>query len=179
VQLAWAFWLCTNFAFSNKIGAGYKYSNDMSCSVPDTLKKRKTLFTEALVARIEHCYIENEDAVKVAMSRDTFKTFHYWDPPYPNADQGHYANLPGGSKYTFEDYEKLLDFASRCKGKFLLSSFNSEMLTTFIHKFGWHKKEITYLIGGAIKSNPRLHRKDKTEVLVSNYDTPCGTLKLF
>ena len=46
VRLAWAFWLCTNFAYSNKIGGGYKYSNSMSVSVPDTLKKRKEQFTE-------------------------------------------------------------------------------------------------------------------------------------
>lgn len=174
VNLAWAFWVCTNFAFSNKIGGGYKYSNDMSVAVPDTLKKRKENFTELLVERIEHAYIENDDAVKILRSRNVKKAFHYVDPPYPNADQGHYAG------YTFEDYENLLSFlAHECKGKFLLSSYNSDMLTDYIQVHGWHKKEITHRVGGSREVNPKLNRKDRTEVLVSNYSTPCGTLKLF
>lgn len=58
VNLAWAFWVCTNFAYSNKIGGGYKFSNDMSVSTPDTLAKRKANFTMHLVERIQHAYIE-------------------------------------------------------------------------------------------------------------------------
>lgn len=134
-ELAWAFWLCTNFAYSNKIGGGYKYSNHMSVAVPDTLAKRKEDFTQQLVARIEHAYIENDDAVKVAQSRNVEKAFHYFDPPYPNADQGHYSGraLPGGGPYGFDEYEKLLTWcAEKCKGKFLLSSYNSEMLLIIV-----------------------------------------------
>lgn len=174
VNLAWAFWLCTNFAFSNKIGGGYKYSNDMSTSVPATLQKRKADFTEKLVARIENAYIENEDAIKILKSRNVEQAFHYLDPPYPNADQGHYQG------YTFADYEQLLLWcANECKGKFLLSSYNSDMLDSFIAANGWNKKEILLRVGGSREVNPRLNRKDRTEVLVSNYATACGTIELF
>lgn len=165
VNLAWAFWVCTNFAFSNKIGGGYKYSNDMSVSVPDTLAKRKAIFTDLLVERIQHAYIENDDALKIMRSRNVKKAFHYVDPPYPNADQGHYSG------YTFDDYKLLLDFlGTECKGKFLLSSYNSEMLNQYIKIHGWHKKEITMRIGGSRETKATLNRKlDRTEVLVSNY----------
>lgn len=181
VKLAWAFWVCTNFAFSNKIGGGYKYSNDMSVSVPDTLIKRKQQFTEALVTRIEHAYIENDDAIKIAKSRNTKKTFTYLDPPYPGTDQGHYSgkSLPGGNKFTFVEYEKLLTWcAEECAGNFLLSGYNTEMLSSFIKANGWFKKEITHKV---TPNHPTRFttKKTKTEVLVSNYDTPCGTLKLF
>lgn len=169
VQLAWAFWVCTNFAYSNKVGGGYKYSNDMSVAVPATLRKRKQDFTERLVARIENAYIENDDAIKVLNSRNVAKAFHYLDPPYPNADQGHYAG------YTFDEYRNLLDFLTyEVKGKFLLSSYNSEMLTAYTISQGWYKKEITHQIKAPRKSGDK-----KVEVLVSNYSTPCGTLKLF
>ncbi|MGL6121678.1 MAG: DNA adenine methylase [Shewanella sp.] len=173
VKLAWAFWLCTNFAFSNKIGGGYKYSNHMSTSVPDTLKKRKENFTDQLVQRIEHCYIENDDAVKVSLSRNTFKTYHYFDPPYPMADQGHY---PG---YGWDQFEKLLEFCADCKGKFTLSNYNSDMLDSFVRDCGWQKKEITHQITGKKGLNPAINRRERTEVLVWNYPNTCGTLKLF
>lgn len=159
IRLAWAFWVCTNFAYSNKIGGGYKYSNHMSVSVPDTLKKRKSEFTEHLVERIEHAYIENEDALKVLNSRNVSSAFHYFDPPYPNADQGHYAG------YGWDEYEALLSFcATKMKGRFMLSSYNSEMLDEYIHKYGWLKKQITHRIKA-----PRKSGEIKTEVLVMNY----------
>ncbi len=169
VRLAWAFWVGTNFAYSNKIGGGYKYSNHMSVSVPATLKKRKTDFTELLVARIENAYIENDDAIKILESRNVPSAFHYLDPPYCGSDMGHYSG------YTWYDYECLLAWcADNCKGKFLLSNYNSELLTEFIKVHGWYKKEITHRIKA-----PRKSGSAKVEVLVSNYATPCGTLNLF
>jgi len=182
VKLAWAFWMCTNFAYMNKIGGGYKYSNDMSACVPDTLAVRKKNFTDALVQRIEHAYIENDDAIKIANSRNRSKTFNYFDPPYPGEDQGHYQGtaLPGGSKYGWDEYEKLLKWcAVECKGKFLLSSYNSEMLDGYTKIYGWHKKEITHKITGLKTHNPAKNRNNKTEVLIYNYANTCGTLKLF
>lgn len=174
VRLAWAFWLCTNFAYSNKIGGGYKYSNDMSVAVPDTLAKRKAAFTDALASRIEHAYIENDDALKILQSRNVVKAFHELDPPYPGVDQGHYSG------YTWDDFQSLLNWcAFECKGKFMLHNYNSEMLERFVIENDWYKKEITHMITGSKAHNPRINRRDRTEVIVTNYSTPCGTLKLF
>lgn len=179
INLAWAFWVCTNFAYSNKVGGGYKYSNDKSTCVPDTLSNRKALFTNRLVQRIEHAYIENDDALKVLKSRNVKKAFHYLDPPYPGADNGHYTG------YTWEAYEALLKFlGDECKGKFLLSNYNSELLDQYILRYGWHKKEITMKISGSKSLNSRRGRMDngilaRTEVLVSNYKSACGTIELF
>lgn len=173
VKLAWAFWLCTNFAYHNKIGGGYKYSNHMSTSVPETLLKRKENFTELLVERIQHCYIENDDAIKISTSRDVKEMFHYFDPPYPMADQGHYKG------YGWDQFEALLQFCSQCKGRFLLSNYNSDMLDIFIRENGWNKKEITHKISGSKVHNPNINRHERTEVLVWNYDNTCGTLRLF
>lgn len=169
LQLAWAFWVGTNFAYSNKIGGGYKYSNHMSVSVPATLQKRKEDFTDHLVSRIENAYIENEDAIKILGSRNVEKAFHYLDPPYCGTDMGHYAG------YTWDDYEKLLSWlATECKGKFLLSNYNSELLNQFVTVHGWYKKEIIHCLKAARKSGPK-----KIEVLISNYETPHETLNLF
>lgn len=160
LNLAWAFWICSNFSYSNKIGGGIKYSNDQDTVVPMALRNKKKRFTEKLTKRIESAYIENEDALKILKSRNVKETFHYLDPPYPNADQGHYSG------YTFDDLKLLLDFLqNECKGKFLLSNYNSDMLDAYIKRNGWYKKEITHKLKA-----PRKSGKVKTEVLVWNYN---------
>jgi DNA adenine methylase len=169
VKLAWAFWMAANFSFSRKLGSGLAYSNYTATSEPDVMINKKSDFTELLVQRIEHAYIENDDALKIIRKANIPTAFHYLDPPYPNADQGHYYG------YTWNEYQNLLNvLAHELKGAFLLSSYNSELLEEYIKVHGWHKKEITHRIKAPRKSGPA-----KVEVLVSNYSTPCGTLKLF
>ena len=176
VQRAWAFWMRANFSFSKKLDGGIQYSNHM-CSVhPEVMRNKKIEFNELLARRIEGAYIENNDALTVLQSRNVKSAFHYLDPPYFHgtktepADQGHYKK-----HFAKDNYEQLLNFlANDCKGKFLLSNYNSDMLTDYIKKHGWYKKEITHRIAA-----PRKSGKAKVEILVSNYSTPCGTLKLF
>lgn len=169
VSLAWAFWQQTNFSYMNKIGGGYKFNNDISVSVPKTLQNRKRLFTKELAARLENAHIECEDALKVLRSRNVPGAFHRLDPPYPGCDMGHYKG------YTWADYKQLLKWCGyECKGKFLLSNYNSRMLDVAIRKFGWHKKEITHQL-----KSPRNGKTTKTEVLVYNYPNVCNTLTLF
>jgi DNA adenine methylase len=121
-----------------------------------------------LVSRIEHVQIENRDAIQVLQSRNARGFFHYIDPPYPNADQGHYKG------YTFEDLDKLLAWCEKCKGKFLLSNYNSKMLTEYIKRNGWNKEEFTF-------NNKGMRKNDlsRTEVLVWNYEQEGRTLKMF
>jgi DNA adenine methylase len=68
--------------------------------------------------------------LKVIESTDTPTTFHYIDPPYYNADMGHY----GG--YTADDFEKLLIMLGKVEGKFLLSSYPGEMLDKYTAQAG-------------------------------------------
>lgn len=158
VQKAWAFWVTTNFSFTNKIGGGIKYSNKQNTVVPEQMKNKKKRFTEWLMHRIEDAHIENSDALVVLQSRNVKGAFHYLDPPYFNADMGHY----GG--YTEKDLEQLLLWCEGCKGKFLLSNYNSDLLNEFIRRNGWNKIEVTKRLQA-----PLIKVKDKTEVLVFNY----------
>ena len=167
VDVAWAFWMLCNFSYGNKIGGGLKYSNIQSTVVPKILKKKKELFTQFLVERVQECCIENREALQVLASRNIKDAFHYLDPPYPDADQGHYKG------YTFNDFQKLLLWCQdTCKGKFLLSNYNSEMLNCFIEKNNWWKKEFKINNKGMRKND--IH---KIEVLVANYK-PLGAQEI-
>lgn len=76
---------------------------------------------------------------------------------------GHY----GG--YTEQDFTDLLELLSQIKGKFLLSSYPSEILERYTKKSGWHaiKKELFVMVN--IKAGDP---KKKTEVLTANYPLP-------
>lgn len=163
VKKAWAFWYVCNFSFSNKIGGGYKYSNDMNTSVPKTMALKKKEFTELLVARIEGCYIENDDAIKILRSRNTANAFHYLDPPYINADQGHYKG------YTESDLETLLKWcATECKGKFLLSNYPCDVLQNFAEEQNWNIAQLDH----SSKHGAHVKHRKKDETIVWNYTAP-------
>jgi DNA adenine methylase len=88
-------------------------------------------------------------------------TFFYCDPPYINTNQGHYKG------YTKEDFEKLLKLLSKIKGKFLLSSYPSEMLTKYAKQNKWSIKKINMAL--VLSSNPDSKVKRKIEVLIANF----------
>ena len=105
-------------------------------------------------------YIECDDALKILRSRNVEKAFHYLDPPYPGSDQGHYKG------YSFDDLQMLLDWCrNECRGKFLLSNYNSELLDDYIERNNWNRKEIIHRL-----TAPRKSGDAKIEVFVWNYD---------
>lgn len=162
VYKAWAFWYCCNFSFYGKLGGGIKYANDQHTIVTVTMANKKADFTELLVSRIENTQIENNDAIAILNSRNVTAAFHYLDTPYHNTDQGHYSG------YSIADFEKQLQWcAGTCKGKFLLSNSQSEILDIYIGRYGWNTIEVTDRLKIQRKGNDA-----KKEVLVYNYDLP-------
>jgi DNA adenine methylase len=158
LQQAWAFYIATNMGFSCKIGSwGYdKYGKRLK-----TFLNKKMNFSFDAAIRLKHAQIESKDAISVIESRDTIDTFHYVDPPYIDSNQGHY----GG--YTKNDYNNLLECLSKVKGKFLLSSYPSDILDEFIQKNEWDTISFEKPLS-AQKSNGQ-SRSRKVEVLTANY----------
>ena len=155
---AWAFWVVTNQGFSCKIGT-WGYDKEKRAV---TIQNKVDSFNELLSERLKYVQIEQNEAHKVILSRDTEETFVYADPPYIDSNQGHY----GG--YTHEHFRRDLDALSLMKGKFMLSSYPSEILNEYIEKFGWYTKHYTKMLnagnGAVIKT-----RGTKIEVLTTNY----------
>lgn len=159
VMRAWAFWISTNQGFGCQIGAGWGYGNDSK--TPTKTVNKKAAFTLELVNLLEHTQIECNDAIKVIQSRDTEDTFHYIDPPYIEVHQGHYEG------YLRSDFDLLLKALEGVKGKFLLSTYPTDILEEYTKKNGWHTVMIDKPLGVAkAKGVPR---KRKIEVLTANY----------
>ena len=155
---AWAFWVVTNQGFSCKIGT-WGYDKEKRAV---TIQNKVDSFNELLSERLKYVQIEQNEAHKVIISRDTEETFVYADPPYIDSNQGHY----GG--YSHDHFRRDLDTLVSMKGKFMLSSYPSEILNEYIEKYGWHTKHYTKMLnagnGAVIKT-----RGTKIEVLTANY----------
>jgi len=155
---AWAFWVQTNMSFSSKMFGGYAYERKSNSTVKRLFNK-KLAFTKEICQRLDFVDLEANDAIKVIQSRDTKESFFYIDPPYFNSDMGHYKG------YTEKDFLILVTILSKIKGKFLLSSYPSVILTKFTTKFKWtHWSKDSQV---AVSKNAK---KTKTEVLTGNYD---------
>ena len=159
LQQAWAFYVGTNMGFSCQIGSwGYdKYSKKVKA-----FRNKKLLFNKNVIGKLEGVQIENLDALKVIANRDKEDVFYYIDPPYIDTNQGHY----GG--YSKEDYINLLKALTKLKGKFLLSSYPSDLLDLYTKEFGWYTKTFDKPLS-ARKAQVDKPRGRKTEVLTANY----------
>ncbi len=159
VKRAWAFWVQTNMSFSSRVFGGYGYERK-SNGFSKTIFNKKRAFTKKICDRLDLVDIECNDALTVIKSRDTRDSFFYVDPPYFNSDMGHYRG------YTEKDFVDLLQVLSNIKGKFLLSSYPSDILKKYTKRCKWYQltKEST------VSAKKGKRDKKKTEVLTANYN---------
>lgn len=160
VTRAWAFWLCCTLGFSSKLDGTYGYGKADN-TVAKKLNGKKLMFDDSLQERVEALQIECTDALRVINSRDTDATFFYLDPPYFNSDCGHYKG------YSEQDFIDLLEKCQTLKGKFLLSSYDSEVLKRYADANGWHQKKVEQVL--AVNGKTTNKSRTKVEVLTANY----------
>lgn len=157
VKRAWAIWVLANQSFGSMLGGTWRCDLKRN-TTPKRLTNKKENFTEEYAKRLEQVQIDNRDAIKVIKLWDNKDAFFYCDPPYFNACMGHYKG------YTERDFENLLQTLSEIKGKFILSSYPSEILERYIKKYKWFSKKFE----GIPVSVSLGKRKMKTEVLTGN-----------
>ena len=158
-DLAWAFWILTNQGFASLI-ASWGYSKNAQS--PKMVFNKKEQFIKAISDRLKHVQIENNEAHKVMQSRWSEDSFIYADPPYVGTHLGHY----GG----YEDihFRRDLEVLAKSPGKFILSSYPSEILDEFTNKHGWYTKTFSKSLSAS--NGAKLNqRSTKTEVLTANY----------
>lgn len=156
---AWAFWVATNQGFSTMIG-NWGYTNNNKSPLKNANKR--IAFDEKICKRLDTVQIECNDAIKILKARNKEDAFHYIDPPYIEVHQGHYAG------YLRSDFEDLLKTCEQIKGKFLLSTYPTDILAEYTKKNGWYTVEISKPLS-ASKVTDGGKRKYKIEVLTANY----------
>jgi DNA adenine methylase len=115
VERAWAFWILAVQGFGGMITETWGHDKTNNKTVK-TFNSKKENFNLDFAIRLQNVELECRDAVKLIQNLDYEDAFFYVDPPYYNADMGHYDG------YTVEDFETLLKTLEQIKGKFMLSS---------------------------------------------------------
>ena len=120
LKVAWATYIQCNMSFSNVIGctgwkAGVIGRNDAA-----TWVNRAARLPECF-ERLRDVYIGCEDALSFIKRFDSSQSVIYADPPYPNADQGHYSG------YTLDDYQALCDRLDDCESSYVLSNYHQDI----------------------------------------------------
>lgn len=158
VKRAWAVWVLAVQSFASMLDSTFGFDKKSGTTSRKVSNKRES-FTEDYAIRLQGVQIECVDALYIIQSRDTADTFFYCDPPYYNSDCGPYAG------YTADDFERLLKALAGAKGKFLLSSYPSDLLESYVKHYGWYQQQFEQRVsvnkGGAGKM--------KIEVLTANY----------
>lgn len=160
IKRAWAIWTLANQSFGSKLNGNWGFDKKENKSAKQLFAKRNN-FTKHYVDRLDKVQIECRNALEVIQMLDSKDTFFYLDPPYFNSNMGHYKG------YTKDDFEKLLIVLSKIKGKFILSSYPSELLNIYSKNNKWQTKELNKQV--AVNLEPNGKRKMKTEVLTKNY----------
>ncbi|WP_295793844.1 DNA adenine methylase [Mucilaginibacter sp.] len=159
IKRAWAVWVLSSQSFSAQLDNSFGYDKSKQTTTKKIINNRDG-FTEEYAIRLQNVQLECADALYVIRSRDTKNTFFYLDPPYFNSDCGHYDG------YSEQDFENLLIQSSKLEGKFLLSSYPSELLTRYAKANGWYMWSVEKGVTVNQKSG---YLKRKIEVLTSNY----------
>lgn len=161
LKRAWAVWVLAAQSFSSMLDGSFGYDKVKGGTSQKIMGKRDG-FTEDLAIRMQNVQIECTDALRVINSRDSKDAFHYCDPPYFNSDCGHYDG------YSMDDFENLLKLLARVEGKFLLSSYPSDILNDYIESEGWNTMQLEQSV--SVANGTGKPGKKKIEVFTSNYD---------
>lgn len=163
---AWAVFVLSHQSFSGNIGQSWAFSDTQDRAT--RFKNTKDYFDTKFVDRLDRVQIFCRDALSVIANTDGENSFFFVDPPYYNADMGHY----GG--YTEADFIELLELLSRVQGKFLLTTYPSEILKQYSERNGW--KTIENVMFLSASNTPG---RTKNEVFTLNYQPPVEQHNLF
>jgi DNA adenine methylase len=155
---AWAVFVLSNQSYLNAFTSGWKSNRNRNMGIAFTNKK--ALLSRMFVKRLEQTQIFCRDALRVLKNMDSPTAFHFIDPPYIGANQGHYAG------YTIKEFERLLQTCEELKGKFLLTTYPSQILSEYAKKNGWVQIELEMRNFASSRKDAR-----KTEVFTMNYHT--------
>ena len=162
IMRAWAFWVQTNMSFSNILCGSWAFAKTaQGGSDGSNIFWKKQRFEKWMDLRLKNTQLECDEALDVIRRYDDLKTFLYIDPPYFSSDQGHFQG------FTLEDFNNLLNMLSDIKGKFLLSTYPETVLSEYVEKNNWNRKNY---IKSVSVNNVRGKKNEKIECLIWNYN---------
>ncbi|MEO1417525.1 MAG: DNA adenine methylase [Bacteroidota bacterium] len=158
---AWALWMCATGSVVGKLGGGFSWSKSNSGGSMATRFQSRIKALSQAIHKLQQVTILQKDALEVIKCLDRVGAFFFIDPPYPGADQGHYAG------YNMEDFCHLLEALSSVEAKFMLTSYDYPELEDATIKNGWFTENHNLPLSAARGKNVKKTRK--IEVITTNY----------
>lgn len=154
-----AYYVCCNMSYGGEAAGSFQWVRNKTDNWHPAVSvdNRKREF-HGYENRLNRVSIRDRKAEILIPDMDCEDTFFYLDPPYVGARQGHYKG------YTQDDFDILLHSLDNIKGMFLMSSYENEALTDYVHKNGWKQKHIDQRLGVAGGVGRKI------EVLTYNYN---------
>lgn len=157
IRRAWAVWVGANMSFGASLFEGSfqitTNSNDISHPGVRTKNKRIIFEKYGVLNRLEKAMILNKDVIDIIQKYNNEDTFIYLDPPYFQANQGHYKG------YKKEAFINLLEVCSKSDSKIMISSYDDPV----IYEYGFNVEKFEMNLG--VKNGFK-----KIECLLTNYD---------
>lgn len=91
---------------------------------------------DAVAGRFRHVMIEQLPAVELIRKYDGADVLFYCDPPYPGSTRSGGKAATYGVEMDDQDHHELLTALRQCRGRVLLSSYDSTLYRTVLHD--WH-----------------------------------------
>lgn len=142
---------------------GLKYEGSVARSFFNGLKN-----LPGINRRLRNVVIENQDAITICKRWDSNKSAIYLDPPYLKETRvsfNDYAN-----EMSPEQHQELLDFATSCKSKVLISGYIHKMYVDALESNGFRRIDISTFSGGST-ANGQGYDAVRTECIWFNYQT--------
>ena len=171
LKRAWAMFVLSQQCFLNIIDNSWKFQRHRNTA--QGFQNKKEMFDERYTRRLEKTQIFCRDANRVLTNMDTPETFHFVDPPYFNANMGHYDG------YTEADFEKLLQTCEKLEGCFMLTTFPSAILEKYRKRNKWYQIQIKMFSSAKGGNNQVGEDATKIEVLTMNYKPTRQSVSLF
>lgn len=159
LRRAWAVWVGANMSFGGALFDGSfqitTNSNDSCHPGIRTYNKKNQFHKGSIMNRLERTMILNKDVIEVIKKYNNNNTFIYLDPPYFQANQGHYKG------YTEDDFRNLLDVCRISESNIMISCYDHPI----IYEYDFHIEKFQMNLG--VKNGFK-----KIECLLTNYDLP-------
>ena len=154
LEVAVALFVSSHLSFGNIAGSsfGRSYGNEYQNVYTNYNNAISNL--PAALAKLRNAQIDNMDAVELIkrINKKSGDAFMFVDPPYYNANMGHY----GG--YTEEDFVRLLDVLAESPHRWMLTCYPNSNY----EGRGW---EVRYVES----QNASAKTRTKTEAIITNY----------
>ena len=161
IERACAMYYCYLHSFCNKFETFGYYAKNGRQKAQLLINRIENLKNAR--AKLFGTQIFNRDAMKITKRYEAPNTIFYFDPPYINTNCNNYEG-----KYSYDDYNNLLDFCANTNSEWILSSYKNKYIEAMITDTGCYAEYINTTNRMCIVGQNNSDNSGRVEVVATN-----------